>query len=129
MKPDSPEFKKLQKQWDKKLKDAGFDDIEQRDGKLKVWSDRFHKSGIEISGPAKFAYYRAAGIFLNDYAWPSVIDQAIWAKHADGKSYITIINEFANEGVTIRKSVVENSVVTSTVKMRESWKNPSESED
>lgn len=91
---ETEEFKELQKNWYKKLKEEGFVDIEKEkhgfksyiyangaglvEGKKNQYSATYRNSKIE--------YYRAAEHFLNEYKFKSNLDKVIWEYHSNGIS-------------------------------------------
>lgn len=81
---DTPEFKKLQKKWYKKLEDEDFNDVEQDEEYLK----QFARIDTRYCGPieAKIEYYRLATHFLNDYKFLSRFEYTIWMYHTEGIS-------------------------------------------
>jgi hypothetical protein len=106
-----PTLKQLTKTWYKKLKDTGFEDIEDTNSKremLKTWSSRFIKNhtpptGSQVSAitedevaacmtlnEAKAEFYRLAEHFLNSHTFNSKLEKAIWALRSEGASYRTI---------------------------------------
>lgn len=104
----SKEFKALKAKWYKKLKDTGFEDIEQDETYLKVWSSYFFKVNYNATlFEAKEDYYRMAGYFLNEHKFESEYDRLVWSMHADGlgireiakrlrrkkmKAYVTLVH-------------------------------------
>lgn len=85
-------FKKLQDKWYAKLEKEGFEDIEQKDGNLKVWhSQIFQNRRRKRSSPeaweAKTEYYILAEHFLNLHKFKSKQEQTIWQLHSEGVSY------------------------------------------
>lgn len=88
MNPNSKEFKKLQKEWDAKLKNSGFDDAEQRDGRLKVWHNHYFTNR---HSPDQFItqeiYYRIATDLLTEYKFANDKEKLIWRLHAEGLPY------------------------------------------
>jgi hypothetical protein len=96
-------FKKLQKQWYKKLKDEGFKDIEYfRNGEPGEWLRGNSKFSDEESALAMtpqeeeraninyqttFEYYQAArGLLHNPNNFRSDIDYSVWELHSEGHS-------------------------------------------
>lgn len=85
------EYAALEAEWDKKLADSGFQDIEQRkDGNLKFWSTIFVNRHTFSRLDAKQAYYRAAGHFLHDHKFTSY-ERKVWELHAEGISMRNIV--------------------------------------
>lgn len=80
-------LQQLQKKWYKKLKDSGFNDIEDVNSKkqwLKRWDDyyfrrRFNKTTFE----ARECYFQAAVDMLNTHKF-SRLGRMIWKRHAEG---------------------------------------------
>lgn len=123
------DFAALTKEWDKKLKKSGFEDIEQPNGQLKTWSSQFyrptktHRGTVDEDKVAvlelKSEYYRLAEHFLNQYKFESKYEKAAWKLHSEGKSYRTIVNslkfKFPNNEFAINKDSV-NSLIKGLAK-------------
>lgn len=97
----------LQKVWDERLANAGFEDIEQReDGNLKSWASS-HFASPSSHNPtafqAKEEYYRLAGQFLYDYTFASPLERAIWKYHSEGVSVYKIPQLLKKKGVKVPK--------------------------
>lgn len=90
----SREFKALQKAWYGKLRDSGFEDIEDTDSQeeyLKNWHSQYfivRHSPQDLDATAE--YYRMADAFLHRYTFDKPMDKKIWAMHAAGASLRTI---------------------------------------
>jgi hypothetical protein len=86
-------YKQLRKEWYKKLKDEGFNDIEKLDGDLIEWhTSRFTKAtNRRYSIEAKSDYYYLANQFLNTYKFKNELFRAIWEYHANGISQRDIV--------------------------------------
>ena len=82
------EYNKIRAVWYKKLKDEGFEDIEQDEDTLKSWSStHFNKKGFSPEyRMSKIEYYQMATNFLNDYTFESNLDKIIWEYHAEAIS-------------------------------------------
>lgn len=105
------EFQALQKKWYKKLKQDGFEDCEQTDGHLKLWSGHYFKSKFKHPGDLEFQkakqdYYRRASQFLHEYKFPDPRTRRIWELHADGVSIRAIVETLKKEGYRAYKDVV-----------------------
>jgi hypothetical protein len=88
-KKDRPksDFEKLRETWYKKLKESGFEDAENDDYNLKIWSSRFSIRHADASlWQAKEEYYRYAEQFLNEHKFTNSLDKNIWMYHANGVS-------------------------------------------
>lgn len=117
-------FLALQAKWDKKLKDSGFEDIEQRDGNLKRWS--LDKTVFQRErDSAKEEYYRLAGHFLYDHEFESEKDRKVWELHAEGNSLNTIIHKLRELGVKTAYREEPHAIVRKLSEiMSKQWKLP-----
>lgn len=119
MDQNSDEFKKLQAKWYEKLKKKGFQDIEQQDGNLKVWSSHLFKSSYnEITTPAKEDYYRIAGQFLHEYKFENAAEKLIWRLHSDGHSIRHIVQTLKKKGLKAHKNGVHAKIQRLARKMK-----------
>ena len=110
---NSPEFKALQAQWDKKLADSGFKDIEQRDENLKIWDSHFFRVYHRKYGDglaAREEYYRLAGQFLHSYKFKNPTEKTIWKHHSDGHSVREISQELKKVNIKLGKTAVDVAV-------------------
>lgn len=95
---NSKEFKKLQAEWDKKLKDSGFNDAEQRkDENLKNWSCLFSTKHTPVQAEAKYEYYRACGHFLHEYKFSEEAERRMFQLHSEGVSMRGIVKVLTQE--------------------------------
>ncbi len=130
----SKDFLKLQREWDAKLAESGFEDIEQRrndqrDGecredKLKLWSSSFY--GLhdnELLRDAQESYYRLAGQFLYDYPFKDKHDRLVWELHAGGMSRRNILKELKRRKVKTYTSKVQYAIERLAKEMMKKCKN------
>lgn len=111
MDPDNKDFKALQTEWYRLLKDEGFDDIEQSDGNLKVWTCyRFKVPYNEVSHRARVNYYRLAGQFLYDHKFKNKRERTIWELHSQGISDRQITHMMKKRNFKIYKFLVQSTV-------------------
>lgn len=82
------QLKQLQKKWYKKLKDTGFNDIEDTDSvneMLKTWDSHYF---IYVTTPEQFQarsdYYDRCSTFLNEHKFLTKLDKKIWELHSEG---------------------------------------------
>ena len=92
---NTPNFRKLQKEWYEKLKKSGFEDIEHfKNGDMvpKILSPKDAvRMGVSMEQIEDgFEYYRSAGIFLHEYKFASEFDRKFWEMHASGSFIIEI---------------------------------------
>lgn len=80
----SDEYKRLRDEWYQRLKDFGFEDIEQEDGRLKAWHSTrflgFNKANFE-NQQARHDYYYHAYQFLHSHQFEKEIHRIIWEEH------------------------------------------------
>lgn len=104
----TPKFKKLQSKWYGKLKDKGFEDIEQDETRLKKWSETFFKKGnlnqsnISVV-EAKYNYYSMCRQFLGEYKFKNKSERKMFEMHSEGLG----VRVIAVELKTYRRKVHE----------------------
>jgi hypothetical protein len=88
--PDEHDLQALQKIWYKKLRDSGFEDIEDVSSPqrfLKTWhSTYFFNRYTPETYEHKEMYYRMCSHFLHEYAFPTDRLKEIWKMHTEGMS-------------------------------------------
>ncbi len=114
--------KKLQAQWDAKLKKSGFEDAETKSGQLKAW----HKLDImrrfqHSDAATKMEYFVSAGRFLYDHKFESATDRAIWELHCQGMTLREILKVLQGSQVA-SKWKVHQIVLRLKKEMVRSWK-------
>ncbi len=96
---------KLKSEWDKKLVDSGFKDIEDSSGRIKnLVSSRYiagqnngkQLDAIVLDYSIKEQYYRMASSFLYDHQWGAHLDKLLWWYHSEGLS-IADINDIMDD--------------------------------
>jgi hypothetical protein len=109
---NSAEFKKLQAKWYKKLKASGFEDAEDGEGRLKVWSSHYFQSRYSTTAfNAQESYFRMAGQFLHTYAFESRTDREIWRQHAEGRYTIDIFKDMRRRRFHVSRDGVHAAVI------------------
>lgn len=104
----SSEFKKLKAKWYKKLKENGFDDIEQDEDNLKVWSFKLFTVQRNLTlFSAKEEYYRWAGQFLHEHPFTNEFDKEVWSLHAEGQSNEKITKLLKSKGIKTTKKTIQ----------------------
>lgn len=118
----NPEFRKLQRDWYKKLKEDGFEDIEDTNSKeefLKEWhSSSFQLSHDPATFEAKQEYFYLATKFLSSYQFPTEVERIIWTLHAEGKSLREIAVDLQTKGHRLFKDKVHHIVKNLEAVMR-----------
>jgi hypothetical protein len=96
-------LEQLQKEWYAKLEKSGFEDIEDKEGRLKKWSsDVFGKKALVQNGgwQAKAAYYEMAERFLAEYQFADNLERTIWEYHTNAVSVRDIAETLNKAKVT-----------------------------
>lgn len=131
MSQNSKDFKKLQREWNKRLKDSGFKDIEQPDGRLKRWDSHYfqlqfsqnHQGLTKEYQESKIAYYRMAGYFLNDYKFQDEVEKLIWNMHSEGVGQRAIIKELKHRGLRGHFDYVGGTIRRLAAEMKKRYQN------
>ncbi len=108
----SKSFLDLKREWDKKLKDDNFKDVESFDPRsnetrLKEWDSFYFQTH---SDPELFhlkqEYYYRAHQFLNAHTFKCQRDKDIWRLHSEGTGVRGIARHFVDEGQKSNKDFV-----------------------
>lgn len=103
------DLKELQAFWYRKLKELGFEDIENvalSDRPLIQWhAHYFQQRHTSLGFSQQEEYYRLAAIWLHDHTFKTKTDKRIWELHAQGVGYRGIA-----KALKIKMWVVEHSV-------------------
>lgn len=79
---NTPAFRRLKAEWDARLANSGFVDIERQD------EERFKRlralARDPVENSARELYYSRASEFLHTNDWPAAIDRVIWSLHTEG---------------------------------------------
>lgn len=122
--PKPKSLKQLTREWDKRLKDSGFEDIEQRDGRLKRWESHFFKQRPDVEfQEAKTSYYRMAGYFLHEHKFEDDVIKLIWQLHSEGLGQRTIIKELKHRGLRGHFNFVGSTIRTLAALMKKRYAN------
>lgn len=128
----SKEFQDLKNEWYRKLKDTGFNDLDQDENSLKTWdSSRLTRKiqgqyyvNNKVYNEAREEYYRQAGWFLNDYRWGNYLRnpkkffyKEIWTLHSEGISIRNIVKILKLKGIKISQDPVNRIILNFSKKM------------
>jgi hypothetical protein len=81
------DFKELQKHWYTKLRDEGFEDIEDDQGRPKEWDFNFFRNRFDpIKYQATLQYYAWARFVLTTFKFRNELERMIWELHCEGLS-------------------------------------------
>ena len=94
-------FQTLKAEWDRRLEEDGFNDIEREDGSLRKDKSKWLLKHNPVLAEKRFDYYTEAERALVEHIFDSTEDRAIWTHHARGST----VREVA-EMVGVPKSVV-----------------------
>lgn len=104
---DQKTLRALRREWDKKLKESGFEDIEDRESPremLKSWhSTKFFYRFDEDRFLARKDYFELATQFLGTHRFESEIDREVWRLHTEGESLRKIANHLTSQGSPMSK--------------------------
>lgn len=105
----SKQFKVLQHKWYKKIKDQGFDDVEDVESPrefMKDWHSMYFQKRYTIdSFQAKEEYYRMARSFSNTHKFECRRDKQIWELHCEGLSLRKIAEKLKTKICRIHKVI------------------------
>lgn len=119
------EFNALKDEWYERLKDSGFEDLENDHENLIKHSSSFY---YRNKTQQKEEYYRLAGFFLHDHYFSSTTEKLIWQRHQDGVSIREILNELKDMRVKTNKDYVNSTIKGLAVLMVERYKDGLEQE-
>lgn len=116
--------KQLKTKWDDKLESSGFEDIEQDDGRLKLWAAHYFKSRFKNPSDLEFqkakeAYYRRASQFLFEHDFTDKRAKRIWELHSKGVSIRSIVIILKKEGFKAYKCIVHDAIKLLSKEMKE----------
>lgn len=120
-------FKQLKDTWYKKLKDDGFEDIEQNEENLKDYSSHFFELRGEqhpVRREAKEEYYRLVGKFLYDHEFPNKFQKNVWRLHSDGETVRNIAVIMTKRGKKTYASKVERIISSLKIIMLKYYRDP-----
>ena len=116
MKLNSEAFKKLQKEWAQKLKDSGFEDIENSRGVLKYFCNEKFKAnrqhGLRVASiikrnEATEEYFNEATNILRTYNFQSNLEKTIWELHCEGWGRLKILKYLRDQETEIYAKKIE----------------------
>lgn len=118
------EFKQLDAEWKKKLKDSGFEDLEDDQENIDRGSWDFRRPKAIRAHQTKTEYYYMATQFLNDYNFDTELEKIIWTYHTEGigvRNISKILN--AAKISTLKKQAIHNIIMHLNRNMRELYSN------
>lgn len=108
--PKNKSYEELRDEWYAKLKDGGFQDIEDKQGRILEWSSRFNAKHDQVDMDAKLAYAQMADRFLDEYKFDTDLEKTIWAYHANAISVRDIAVMLQKVGINYHKDKVHGVV-------------------
>lgn len=94
---------KLKAKWEKKLKNSGFNDIENADGSLKAEVDPRTIAYALKDGRSE--YYMQATQFLNRFKFSTALERSVWHMHSEGSSFRTIASVYDMTFYKVRTTI------------------------
>lgn len=93
------QFRQLQKEWYKKLKDDGFDDIEPINNTPFLKRHQYKTQEIYWAGKDRLGeeYFRLASIWYWHGDFDSDWDRWVWLKHSEGRSEREIVGDLKDQ--------------------------------
>ena len=106
---ETSEFKKLEREWTKKLKASGFVDIENRDNGNIIHSELII---LNDSCAGHDDYYQYCHDILRDFPFRRELDRVIFERHAEGCSLREIEEWLENQalGMTLSHQAINNVI-------------------
>lgn len=104
-----PEFRYLQFEWDKKLKDSGFIDHEVTigsDRSLKKYALKLLSREVQLNKEAKEEYYHAISCNVLSHNFDRDIDKSVMVKFSEGLTHKEIVLFVTNQGKKIHRKTV-----------------------
>ena len=128
------DFTKLQKVWYKRLKQAGFTDIEYDADTLINYSSS--KLAMRLNGASRDTkikldalteeYYRMAGHFIYDHTFKNEIELDIWTLHAEGLSFRDIAKRVTTKHYRANKDKINIIIKELAALMFKRYRNQNE---
>lgn len=106
---ETEEFKRLNKEWQKKLEESGFEDIEKSDNDFIRQHQVFTADKVQSEGGRE--YYLLCQKILREYDFKDNLHRLIFELHTEGKS-VREISTFLqlNSERTLKKSVISDVI-------------------
>lgn len=87
-KKKKPNLAQLRAKWRLKLKESGFDDIEDAKGNLKNFdANRFFVRYEPTTFESIERYYQLANIVLESARFSNILEKSVWRLHTEGLTY------------------------------------------
>ncbi len=118
-------LQKLIAQWDLKLEESGFHDVESRDKKtgelrLSAWDSHYFQIRTTPDVfESKQEYYLQAHHFLNSYKFKTQTEVHIWQMHSEGYGLRQIAQSLRDLGIRTNKDYVATIVIRLKKAMKE----------
>lgn len=109
----SKAFKLLAVEWDQKLAQAGFEDVEMTVGSIKQLKQRatnIYSRATDLEKEATLEYYRLMEGAVHLVKFPSETDMYIMSRHADGATILEIVEELKQRGIVLYRKVVGRTI-------------------
>lgn len=106
---DPAQFKQLKLKWYRKLKDSGFNDIEDTESPkevLKLWdSVQFRRERTIKTFREKHRYYQMTTYFATSHTFSSKFEERVWCMHSEGFPCREIAKKLKSNKDTVHKVI------------------------
>jgi hypothetical protein len=99
---ETAEFKKLKKEWDKKLESSGFEDIEKNDtdniitNQIIKTGENIYQNYIDFVEDAGLDYYQYCHQILREFPFKRELDRVVFEMYTEGKTEREISKSLQN---------------------------------
>lgn len=101
----------LKARWYQKLKESGFKDAEDKNGRLKDWpNQRIPRDYSTDTFKEKQEYYRLASQLYYDYPFPNTLHHRIWGLHSAGESLREIAQKLRSKKNKLNKDSLQKII-------------------
>jgi len=96
-------FKELNTEWNKKLKESGFEDLEvetKGERLLKQRAANSYRQANELERQTRLDYFLLLGYLAHNTKFDSSFDQLVMLRHSEGKTIKEIVDEISKNGIS-----------------------------
>lgn len=109
-------FKDIYKEWNKKLKDSGFEDVEEdsKDTKeerlLKQKSTNAYRQASELERESRLDYFCFVGYLAHNTVFPTDLEKLVMIRHSEGAMIKNIVDEIASRGISRDRKTIRHII-------------------
>lgn len=116
---ETAEFKKLNKEWAKKLAESGFNDLEKNEDEYVVrpeeittkFNDDSFGSYVEFVENSGLDYYQFCHQILREFPFKREIDKVVFENYTEGKTVREISTKLAEQGLKALKKTAVDEII------------------